>query len=165
MFASDIYAKIFSYLSWSEVIKCGIISKAWSYLVKSQSIWKNLYYQTWPELVEYEKEAHSHEHESEMNCDPVILTPWYHLFKYRYTADKNFKVICVCVQTDHVEYDMGFRLVLNQRQYEYDQRSTRFKDFWNYFLKWDENDLFECLVLFFCLLCCNTYFCCVLLIL
>ena len=106
-------------------------------MVKSQNVWKTLYYQTWPELAEYENNNNI------KNNEPDILTPWYHLFKYRYIADTEFRVMCVTMSSDHVEFDLGFRSIIRHREWEWSQRPERFKDFWTHFLKWDKHLFFE----------------------
>ena len=103
-------------------------------------MWKTLYYQTWPELAQYEKNNNISN-----NNEPDILTPWYHLFKYRYIADAKFRVMCVALSSDHIEFDLGFRSLIQQREWEFRQRSLRFKKNrrWIDYSRWGEHLFFQ----------------------
>eukprot|EP01084_Bolivina_argentea_P149794 261645_1 len=95
-FSTDSYNLIFGYLLYKDVINVCLVSRAWLYHGTSSIIWKRLYeWEFGTDTMEMNKKYERHWNMMDNSHYSSIFRPWKHLFGFRKTLTKNFKVSCI----------------------------------------------------------------------
>jgi len=87
----------------NEVLKCARVSKSWKRRCFDSGLWKLRYELTWPEIARLEGNF-LESNQKDRNEFSMILNDWYHVYKDKYIADKNFEVVIVDIGSTQTKY-------------------------------------------------------------
>jgi len=95
--STDIYHLIFSTLPLPELAQCASVSRAWNKLITDNTLWMIIYCQKWPLVHPLESKISDFSSVKEQlsSGNEGILKDWYSCTKYRFFADKHFRVIFI----------------------------------------------------------------------